>query len=189
MQRPSVILFWISRHHVAQLIAAMATLLVVHASASPTKQQSTEADTRYPVRVALREVKNRIVEGTVRQHKLYVDQPKAFGADDTAPTPPETLAFALGSCVISTARLLAMQRALVVHNISATVEGELDFARALGVQTKARAGFGRLAINVTLDADMSEADKTRFLRDVGSRCPLCDNLTNVTPVSIRMVAP
>ncbi len=140
-------------------------------------------DTSYRVKVEVREVKNRRVEGTVRSHKLYVDQPKQFGADDSAPTPPETLAFALGACMVSTGRLVAMQKKLPVRSIHATVEGELDFARALGMKTGKRAGYPALRLQVTIDGPLSASDKKRLLDEIAARCPMCDNLTAPTAIT------
>lgn len=173
-----------TRSHLVVWVTMLATMLLGSASAQADGTKKSQPETRYPVRVTIREVRNRIIEGTVRNHKLYADQPKEFGADDTAPTPPETLAFALGSCVVSTGRLLAMQKDLKISNLSAVVEGDLDFARALGISKTSRAGFRRLTINVDVDADMTNEEKAKFLREVFARCPMCDNLANVTPVSI-----
>lgn len=147
---------------------------------------SRPTDTTYRVRVAVRERENRIVEGIVRNHTLRVDQPKAFGADDTAPTPPETLAFALGSCLVSTGRLIAMQKKLNLRSLRAVVEGELDFARALGLSARERAGFIGFRITVTMDAEMSSEEKRRFLDEIYARCPMCDNLAHSTPVSYEL---
>jgi len=122
----------------------------------------------------------------VRDHRLYVDQPKAFGADDTAPTPPETLAFALGSCFVSTGRLLALQKKMNLKSIEAVVEGELDFARALGASQEKRAGYSGLKVAVKLDADLSTAEKKAFLEEIRARCPMCDNLTVPTPIRYEL---
>jgi uncharacterized OsmC-like protein len=56
----------------------------------------------YNVKVDVKEVRNRTVQCKVRNHIVHIDQIKEFGADDTAPTPPELLAISLGSCVVST---------------------------------------------------------------------------------------
>jgi len=163
-------------------LLAVLSLGQMDARAEPPQQK--QPDTTYPIRVEVREARNRVVEGKVRQHKLYVDQPKAFGADDTAPTPPETLAFALGSCVVSTGRLLAMQKNLTIKKLSAVVEGRLDFAKALGMSESKRAGFERLTITVSIDAPMTAEEKKQFLREVSARCPMCDNLVDATPLVI-----
>ena len=125
------------------------------------------------IRVELRETENRQIEGTLRGHTLRVDQPKAFGGDDTAATPPETLAFALGACVVSTARLLAMQQKLPIEKLAASVRTRLDFARALGEKTAARAGLTTLGVTLKISGPLSVAQKEALLRDVAGRCPLC----------------
>ena len=142
--------------------------------------------TLYNVRVEVTEVRNRIVEGKVRGHVLRVDQPKTFGADDTAPTPPETLAFAVGACVVSTGRLLALQRNLSIELFSAVVEGDLDFAKALGQKTEARAGFAGLKLTVTIKGQVSASEKQALLRDISALCPMCDNLSNSTPLTVEL---
>jgi uncharacterized OsmC-like protein len=127
-----------------------------------------------------------LVEGTVRQHRLTVDQPKQFGGDDTAPTPPETLAFALGSCIVSTGRLLAKQSGLDVKKLEAVVDGELDFAKALGTPNAGRAGFRGFRILVTIDGSLSNEDKRNLLAQISERCPMCDNLAEKTPLNIAL---
>jgi uncharacterized OsmC-like protein len=176
---------WRVRRPYTTRTLVLAALVLGSVLACANKKTESQSDTRYQVRVAVKELQGRKIEGTVRQHTLYADQPKVFGADDTAPTPPETLAFALGSCVVSTGRLLAMHRKLAVRNLSAVVEGELDFAHALGVNTQKRAGFSGLSVSVYIDADLSEKGKVAFLREVSARCPMCDNLANATHVSVN----
>jgi len=120
------------------------------------------------------------VEGKVRNHTLRIDQPTAFGGDNTAATPPETLAFAIGSCIVSTGRLIAIQRKLDIQAIEAMVEGELDFANALGISREKRAGYSGFKITMNIDADIS---KKKLIDEISSRCPLCDNIQHATPIS------
>lgn len=166
--------------------ALLLTLGLAVASRPAAASEPEKSPTAYGVRVEVTEVKNRIVEGKVRGHTLRVDQPKAFGADDTAPTPPETLAFALGSCVVSAGRLLALQRNLPIQKFSAVVEGELDFAKALGQKTEKRAGFTGLTLAITIDGSLSVEEKKALVAEITALCPMCDNLTNPTPVTIQL---
>jgi uncharacterized OsmC-like protein len=182
-RRPSV-----RTHRIRRLL-----LLVVAAVAVPAwgaeeqvEQKGKPSSTSYQVKVEVRELKNRIVEGKVRNHRIYVDQPKAFGADDSAPTPPETLAFALGSCFVSTGRLIALQKKLSLESIEAVVEGELDFARALGASQEKRAGYTGLRVVVKMDANLSPSEKRSFIEEIRSRCPMCDNLTTPTPIRYEL---
>jgi uncharacterized OsmC-like protein len=177
------------KHVMIWVAAIMLTPLFIIGSAiaepandNPEKKN----DTSYKVRVEVKEVQNRIIEGKVRNHTLRIDQPKEFGADDSAPTPPETVAFGLGGCVVSTGRLIATQKKMNVKSISAVVESELDFAKALGIPTDKRTGFSGFKIVVTIDSDMTPEAKNAFLRDITARCPMCDNLQNPTPITCEL---
>jgi uncharacterized OsmC-like protein len=170
------------------LVAVLFNAYAVGSVWADTPKDSTAAknSTVYKVKVEVKEGKNRIIEGKVRNHTLTIDQPKEFGADDTAPTPPETVAFALGGCFVSTGRLIAMQKKLNVKSIEATVESELDFAKALGMPTEKRAGFAGFKIITKIDADMTAAEKEAFLKEIAAKCPMCDNLANPTPINYEL---
>jgi len=142
----------------------------------------------YPVKVEAKEVRNRIVECKVRDHVVRVDQPKAFGADDTAPTPPEMLAVALASCVVSTIQFIAMQRNVEVRDIRVSAEGSIDFSKAMGISDKERAGFGGLTVHIDFDSDMAREEKAEFMRHVFDCGASIDNIRNSTPVTYTMGA-
>lgn len=137
----------------------------------------------YPVRVDAKEVKNRIVECRVRNHVVHVDQPKEFGADDTAPTPPEMLAISFGSCVVSTIQFIAMQRNIDVRNIQVSVEGSIDFSKAMGISDKERAGFGGLKVLIRFDSSMTPGEKAAFIEHVFDCGASIDSIRNTTPVT------
>jgi uncharacterized OsmC-like protein len=177
----------IRAHHIRRLL-----LLVVAAAAVPAwgaeekVEEKPKPSSTSHLKVEVRALKNWVVEGKVRNHRIFVDQPKAFGADDSAPTPPETLAFALGSCFVSTGHLLALQKKLSLKSIEAVVEGDLDFARALGASEEKRAGYSGLKVVVKMDTNLSPSEKRSFLEEIRSRCPVCDNLTTPTPIRYEL---
>ena len=170
----------------AILTIALSFATGVSAGESAECGDEKKADTACKVRVEVKEIKNRIVEGKVRNHTIRIDQAKEFGADDTAPSPPETLAFALGSCFVSAGRLIAIQRNLKVISIGVIVESELDFAKALGISQDKRAGFTGFKITADINAEMSIEEKKKFIQEISSRCPMCDNLNNPTPISYEL---
>lgn len=142
----------------------------------------------YQVKVDAKEVNNRIVECKVRDHVVYVDQPKEFGADDTAPTPPEMLAISLGSCVVSTIQFIAMQRNIEVRNIQVTVEGSIDFSKAMGISDKERAGFRDLRVRIRFDAAMSATERADFIKTVFECGASIDSIENTTPLTYEVLA-
>ncbi len=46
-----------------------------------------------------------------------------------------------------------------------------------------RAGFTGIQVQETVDADMTQAEKERFIADVDRRCPISGNLHNTTPIT------
>ncbi len=122
----------------------------------------------------------------MRGHTLLADQPKPFGGTDMAATPPETLAFSLGACIVSAIRFVAALEKLDVSKITARVTGTLDFSRAMGGSQDKRAGFPGFTVSVSFDAPWSAAEKKSFVERVLARCPVCDNLSNETPLLVEV---
>jgi putative redox protein len=122
------------------------------------------------------------IETKSRHHIAIVDQPEKGGGTDAGPTPLEYLFVSLASCIVTIGHMVACQRRLPVRNIQVHIEGELDTDVLLGKSTAVRAGFSGLRANVTIDADMSQAEKEQFLKEVDARCPISDNIHNLTPI-------
>jgi len=122
------------------------------------------------------------IESKARKHTVIIDQPEAGGGKDCGPNPLEYLFFSLAGCVITIGHIIVRQRQLPVRNISARVEGDLDTEVLMGKSTSVRAGFTGLKVFVTVDGDMTQAEKEAFIREVDARCPISDNIHNLTPI-------
>jgi uncharacterized OsmC-like protein len=124
------------------------------------------------------------IESQIRGHKLYVDQPAAAGGQDYGPTPLEYLFLSLGACVMSIARIVAMQRKIVLRGMTVRVTGDVDVSVLLGKSTENRAGFAGITVAVGVDADLSPEEKQRFIEDVDRRCPVSETVEHGTRVSV-----
>ncbi|HNZ13986.1 MAG TPA: OsmC family protein [Anaerolineaceae bacterium] len=123
------------------------------------------------------------IETRSRQHIALVDQPVAGGGTDSGPTPLEYLFVSLAGCIVTIGHIVAKQRQLPVRSISARVEGELDTDVLMGKRSDVRAGFSDIRIHVKIDADMTQAEKEAFLKEVDARCPISDNIHGTTPLN------
>lgn len=122
------------------------------------------------------------------KHLVVIDQPAPAGGTDLGPTPLEIQLMALGGCITAIGRIVASQQKLAVRGIEVALEGEIDTDRLLGKPSARRTGFSAMEARVKLDADLSPAEKERFLREVDERCPISDNLQNATPVKLILVS-
>ncbi len=166
----------------------LVTLLIVSiVLCSPLGALTGENPAPYQVKVTSREVANRIVESCVRGHKVLADQPKNFGADDLAPTPPEYLAVAYSTCVVSTLRFVAILDKLDIKNIEVQVEGEVDFSKAMGLATTKRAGFSGLKVMISFKSTMTKSEQQAFIDKAMERGAVLDNVRNRTQVLYEIV--
>lgn len=122
------------------------------------------------------------IETRSRGHVAWVDQPVAGGGTDSGPTPLEYLFISLAGCIVTIGHIIAKQRHLPVRNIEARVEGELDADVLMGKSTATRPGFSGIRVNVKIDADMTQEEKETFLQEIDERCPISDNIHNLTPI-------
>lgn len=141
----------------------------------------------YPVHAEIKEVKNRTLECTVRNHKIIVDQPQKFGADDLGPTPPELLAMSYGSCISSTIQFLAYQKNIKISDIKVIVDGEIDFSKAMGKETDNPPGFISLKVKIEFTSNLSKEEKKKFIDEVFSKGAVIDNIRNKTKLEIEII--
>jgi putative redox protein len=94
---------------------------------------------------------------------------------------------ALGGCVAAIGRIIANQKKLTVRSIEISLEGDIDSDGLLGKPSEKRVGFSAITARVKMDADMSAAEKEKFLHEIDARCPISENLQNTTPVSMILV--
>lgn len=124
------------------------------------------------------------IETKSRHHIAIVDQPPAGGGTDAGPTPLEYLFISLAGCIVTIGHIVAKQRQLPVRKIECHVEGELDTDVLMGKSTTVRPGFTGIRVIAKVDGDMTQEEKEAFVHDVDARCPISDNVHNLTPVEI-----
>ncbi len=128
-----------------------------------------------------------LVSAEVRGHQLRIDQPSGAGGQDAAPTPLEIFLFAVGGCIGTIARIMAMQRKIDIRSMQINVHGEYNPAGLLGKPTEDRVGFQRVEIEVQMDCDMSSEEQKAFIDEVCARCPVHENLEHATEVTHSLI--
>ena len=69
-----------------------------------------------------------------------------------------------------------------LRGIKVKVDGDLDTDVLNGKRNDIRAGFSRICANVEIDADLTQEEKEAFIKEVDSRCPISDNIENLSKI-------
>lgn len=113
---------------------------------------------------------------------FIIDQPKAMGGEGLGPNPMEIFLSSLPACICALGRIIANQRRIKLNGIEVELEGDIDKDFLLGKTTEGRAGFTEIRAYVDIDADMANLQKEEFLEEITKRCPIADNIINVTAI-------
>jgi len=126
------------------------------------------------------------LESQIREHKLCVDQPANAGGENSGPTPLEYLFLALAGCIGTIGRIVARHKKIELRGMTIKVAGELDVEVLLGKHRDTRAGFTGVTVTAAIDADISKEEKEAFLHEVDLRCPVSENIRNLTPMRFEV---
>jgi uncharacterized OsmC-like protein len=121
------------------------------------------------------------IELNARSFRLTIDQPNKDN-DGKGPNPLEYFFFALAGCIVTISKIVAMQKKIDLRGIKVKVDGDLDTDVLNGKRNDIRAGFSRICANVEIDADLTQEEKEAFIKEVDSRCPISDNIENLSKI-------
>jgi putative redox protein len=118
---------------------------------------------------------------------IYVDQPKAAGGSDEGPNPLEYFFTSLAGCIATAARIIANQKKIKLNGMDMKIEGDFDTEILLGKSTENRAGMTGIKVTLNMDSDISKKEKEAFIHEIENRCPVSDNIANMTPLMMEVV--
>ncbi len=126
------------------------------------------------------------ISADIRGHQVIIDQPENAMGTNQGPTPLEQFLFALAACIATIARTAAFQQQITLRGMQVSASGDINLAGLLGKPTADRVGFSEIRIEASIDADLTEAEKSAFLDQVCQRCPLHDNVKLASAVVHRL---
>ncbi|WIV68328.1 OsmC family protein [Natrialbaceae archaeon AArc-T1-2] len=119
-----------------------------------------------------------------RRTRIDADDAEFVIGEDASPV--EYLLGSMLACLNATATKVASEMDLEVDDLTATVEGDIDYAAFLGKDEDARAGFGDLQITLDVAADADEETLEEWLAAVETRCPVNDTVQGETAVDVEL---
>ena len=72
------------------------------------------------------------------------------------------------------------------NSVAATIEGSMDLAGILGIDSDVRNGFGDVKVHYEIDADASEEDIKALVAQSQKRSAVFDIITNPTNVTVEV---
>ena len=118
----------------------------------------------------------------IRNFKIQMDEPKSLGGTDRAPNPLDLFLAAHGRCLNYMSHYIAKEMGIVIKDLQIDLEAALDPAKFSGLSTAPRAGYQSIKVTFKIGADATSEQLDRLLTAVKNRCPVSDNISNVTPI-------
>lgn len=123
------------------------------------------------------------LEVKTRQFSFIVDEPPALGGDDEGENPVEYLLASYAGCLNVVFYIVAKEEGININSLKINIDGNIDPSKLLGTSKINRAGFHNINVQIELDTDASEIKVADLISKVKDRCPINDNLTNITQIN------
>jgi len=114
------------------------------------------------------------------------DHPQVFASEDNAATPAEAVLMALASCLTAGVASVATHRGVQLRSVTATIEGNMDLAGILGIDSDVRNGFDGIKVTYAIDADASKADPEAIVAQSQKRSAVFDIVANPTTIQVEV---
>ncbi len=122
-----------------------------------------------------------------RNFTLTIDEPDTLGGTDQGANPVEFLLAAYAGCLNVMAHIVARELDFKLNKLEIKIEGTLNPAKVLGQASTDRPGYKEIRVNLFPETDVDEATLDKWFRIIETRCPVNDNLANVTPIRVNVV--
>jgi uncharacterized OsmC-like protein len=114
------------------------------------------------------------------------DHPAVLVGTGNGPTPVEFLLHAIAACLTSGLANIAAARGVALHEVSSTVEGDIDLLGILGLSDQVRNGYQGIRVSFQISGDAPEETLRGLINQSVARSAVYDVLTNGVPVSVEV---
>ena len=118
--------------------------------------------------------------------KFDADHPEVFASADKGATPVEFVLVGLASCLTAGIAAVAQNRNIQLKSVTATIEGDMDLAGILGIDSEVRNGFNGITVKYNIDADAKREDIEALVAQSQKRSAVYDIVTNPTNVTVEV---
>jgi uncharacterized OsmC-like protein len=126
--------------------------------------------------------------GHAQEFSYDADHPAVLVGKDHAPTPVEFLLHAIAACLTAGLVNIASARGIDLHEVTSTVEGDIDLNGILGLSDEVRNGYSEIRVHFDIKGDASDEELRELVEQSRRRSAVYDVLTNGTPVRVDVSA-
>lgn len=121
-----------------------------------------------------------------RDFEIVIDEPADLGGTDEGANPVEYILAAFCGCINVMAHVIAKEMNIELRSLKINMAGELNPNRLFGTSFDDRAGYKGIEVSIEPDCDATPEVLTKWMEAIEDRCPVSDNLRNITPVSLKL---
>jgi uncharacterized OsmC-like protein len=129
--------------------------------------------------------------GEEQSHKsefsFETDHPEIFASEDLGATPVELVLVGLASCLTAGVAAVAQNRGIQLRSVEAKLEGKMNIAGILGIDSDVRNGYDDVKVTFHIDADASKKEIEALVAQSQKRSAVYDIVTNPTNVTVEVV--
>jgi uncharacterized OsmC-like protein len=114
------------------------------------------------------------------------DHPQVLVGADQGATPVEFLLHALGACMMAGVANMASLRGVVLDEVEATIEGDLDVQGLLGLSDEVRNGYQQVRVSFRITGDAPPEVLDAIVAQSQARSAVFDVLTNGVDVTVAV---
>ncbi len=119
-----------------------------------------------------------------RNFDIIVDEPRELGGTDLAANPIEYVLAAFAGCLNVMGHLVAKEMNMELNGLTIDIEGNLNPAKLFGKSDTDRSGYKEIKVFLKPDTSADQATLDMWMHQVEERCPVSDNIQNITPVNV-----
>jgi len=123
-----------------------------------------------------------------RQFKIIIDEPSTLGGNDEGANPVEYLLASYAGCLNVMGHLVANELGFKLDKLEIEINGSLNPDRLFGKSFSERAGYKKINVTIKPFADVSSELLKKWIDAVEDRCPINDNLQNITSIDIKVLS-
>lgn len=125
-------------------------------------------------------------QARTKTFEFEADHPECFASEDIGATPVEIVLVGLASCLTAGVAAVAQHRDIQLNSVKATVEGDMDIAGILGIDSDVRNGFNGIKVHYEIDADATPDEINAVVAQSQKRSAVYDVITNPTNVTVEV---